>query len=83
VPPQPLATGRRVSVTPRARHHVGAGRGNVAAEFSGLPRLDSETRRELVAVLSGEGMSLRAIAPIVGVSHGSLTAGALGCLQSC
>jgi hypothetical protein len=32
-------------------------------------RLDATERRELVAYLSGEGMSTRAIAPIVGVTH--------------
>lgn len=32
-------------------------------------RLDATERRELVAYLSGQGMSTRAIAPIVGVSH--------------
>lgn len=32
-------------------------------------RLDATERRELVAYLSGEGMSTRAIAPIVGVAH--------------
>lgn len=32
-------------------------------------RLDREQRRELVSYLAGEGMSTRAIAPIVGVHH--------------
>jgi transposase len=42
----------------------------VAAEFGDIPlRLDREHRRELVTALSGEGMSTRAIAPVVGVDQ--------------
>ena len=43
-------------------------------------RLDREQRRELVAYLAGEGMSTRAIAPIVGVDNATLqeTFSALG-----
>jgi len=42
----------------------------ISTEFAGiLPRLDREPRRELVAGLTETGMSTRAIAPIVGVSH--------------
>lgn len=41
-----------------------------AAEFAGsLPRLERQARQELVVSLTEQGMSLRAIAPIVGVSH--------------
>ena len=39
-------------------------------------RLDAPQRRELVSYLSGEGMSTRAIAPIVGVSHETVRADA-------
>ena len=35
-------------------------------------RLDREQRRELVAYLAGEGMSTRAIAPIVGVGDSTV-----------
>lgn len=42
----------------------------VSTEFAGvLPRLDREPRQELVRDLDSRGMSLRAIAPVVGVSH--------------
>jgi hypothetical protein len=42
----------------------------VAAEFTANPlRLDRDDRRQLVAKLSDAGMSTRAIAPVVGVSH--------------
>ena len=35
-------------------------------------RLPREERQQLVAMLAGEGMSTRAIAPIVGVSIGTV-----------
>jgi hypothetical protein len=42
----------------------------VSGEFAGLSlRLDREDRRELVAMLAGEGMSTRAIAPVVGADR--------------
>jgi hypothetical protein len=45
----------------------------VSAEFAGCSlRLDREDRRELVALLAGEGMSTRAIAPIIGTSEGTV-----------
>lgn len=45
----------------------------VVAEFGDAPlRLDREHRKQLVAALSGEGMSTRAIAPVVGASEGTV-----------
>lgn len=42
----------------------------VAAEFADHPlRLDRDDRRQLVSSLAAEGMSTRAIAPVVGVHH--------------
>jgi hypothetical protein len=42
----------------------------VSAEFSHLAlRFDRDDRRELVGLLAGEGMSTRAIAPVVGVDR--------------
>ena len=38
------------------------------AEFN-VPTLATEVRRELVSLLSAQGMSTRAIAPVVGVTH--------------
>ena len=45
-------------------------------------RLDAPERRELVAYLSGEGMSTRAIAPIVGVSVGQTHADRVAGVQA-
>lgn len=45
-------------------------------------RLAADERRELVAYLSGEGMSTRAIAPIVGVSVGQVHADRTAGVQS-
>lgn len=42
----------------------------IADEFGGvLPRLDREPRREFVRELAAQGMSTRAIAPVVGIHH--------------
>lgn len=47
----------------------------VATEFTGLlPRLDREPRAELVRDLAARGMSVRAIAPVVGVSKSQVAA---------
>lgn len=63
-----------ISEARRGSAHVALGYGSwtayVAAEFADSPlRLDRDDRRELVVSLASQGMSSRAIAPVVGTSH--------------